>query len=219
MLSDSHHASVDSPGEDLTARYYRGHHASGSRYGFTYGGVDRLRWFTARIGAGERILDIGCRDGTLTQRYLDGNDVVGIDIDAEALARAEAQHGIVGHQVNLNNAPIPAADESFDVVVAGEVLEHLQFPTAVVAEIRRVLRPGGRFLGSVPNAFRLRNRLTFLLGRDFETDPTHLHYFSPDMLRELLGQFRDLELGYAGGRFVAIHPRLMGSQLFWACRK
>ena len=62
-----------------------------------------------------------------------------------------------------------------------------------------MLRPGGFFLGSVPNAYRLRNRLVFLLGRPPETDPTHLHMFSPDAIRALLAGFEGPELRYALG--------------------
>ena len=104
-------------------------------------------------------------------------------------------------------------------MVAGEVIEHLQFPDVAVAELRRVLRPGGVLVGSVPNAFRLRNRLEFLLGREFEHDPTHLHQFSPRSMRKLLAQFTAVEIDFIEGRHAWISRRLLGTQMMFAGRK
>ena len=123
------------------------------------------------------MLDLGCRSGALTKHFLEGNSVVGLDVDASALEKAAAL-GIEPVQANVEE-PLPFEDASFDAVVAGELFEHLQFPDALVAEIRRVLRPGGVLVGSVPNAFRVQSRLRFLRGRPPEDDPTHLRMFSP----------------------------------------
>ena len=82
--------------------------------------------------------------------------------------------------------PLPLDNETFDVVVAGELLEHVRFPRALVAEARRVLRSGGVFVGSVPNAFRMQNRLRFVRGLQPDKDPTHLHMFTPADIRALL---------------------------------
>jgi 2-polyprenyl-3-methyl-5-hydroxy-6-metoxy-1,4-benzoquinol methylase len=208
---------------DLTETYYRRHHGSGSggprRYGFTIGGRARIEWIRTRVGTGKRVLDIGCRDGTLTSAYASGNTIVGVDIDANALELARAQHGFETHHLNLNTATLPFGDGTFDVVVAGEVLEHLQFPDAAVTDVHRVLRPGGRFIGSVPNAFRLRNRIEFLLGREFESDPTHLHQFSPRAMRSLLALFHDIEIDFLDSRHLWLSRSLMGTQLMFAGRK
>jgi 2-polyprenyl-3-methyl-5-hydroxy-6-metoxy-1,4-benzoquinol methylase len=208
--------------KDIVEEYYRKHHAGETgmrRYGFSFGGAERSGWLRARIGTGKDVLDIGCRDGTLTSSYATGNRVVGIDIDEDALAHAHATHGFEVHKLNLNVDPLPFADERFDVVVAGEVLEHLQFPDEAAREVRRVLRPGGLFVGSVPNAFRLRNRLKFLLGREFETDPTHMHQFSPEGLKRVLAGFRTHEIDFLSSRHLWLHPRLLGTIMVFACRK
>jgi SAM-dependent methyltransferase len=175
---------------------------------------ERIPIFLAAVGRGKRVLDLGCRSGALTRHFLDGNEVVGLDVDAVALARA-GELGITPVQANVEE-PLPFEDGSFDAVVAGELLEHLQFPDALVAETRRVLRSRGVLVGSVPNAFRVQSRLRFLVGRAPEDDPTHLRMFSPVALRSLLGDFEGVELSFVGGRYRRLHPRLFARDLVFS---
>jgi SAM-dependent methyltransferase len=214
---------VEESVSDRTGEIYRKHHESGGRYGFTMAGDARGGWFRDRIAAVSRalskptldLLDIGCRDGTLTKQYGSGHHVVGLDVDVEAVRRANAA-GIDARAQDLNRDALTFPDASFDVVVAGEVLEHLQWPEAVVRDIHRVLRPNGRFFGTVPNAFRLRNRVLFFLGRDFEVDPTHLHWFSPASMRKLLVDFREVDIEFHGGHRRNLHPELLATQMHWS---
>ena len=103
--------------------------------------------------------------------------------------------------------PLPFDDASFDVVVAAELLEHLRRPDHLVAEIARVLRPGGTIAGSVPNAYRLKNRLRALRGRPIEQDETHEHLFRAGDVLRLLNGFESPRLKFVVGRFVRLHPR------------
>jgi SAM-dependent methyltransferase len=168
---------------------------------------ERLPLFVAAVGGpGRRVLDLGCRTGAVTRHFLDGNEVVGVDVDQHALERA-SELGIEPVWADVEE-PLPFPDASFDAVVAGELLEHVRFPDELVAEARRLLRPGGVFVGSVPNAYRLKSRLLFLAGRPPEQDPTHLHLYSPGALRLLLAEFRSVSLSFVGGRFTRLHPRL-----------
>lgn len=178
---------------------------------------ERIPLFQAAIGRGKRVLDLGCRSGALTRHILEGNELVGLDVDAAALAKA-SDLGIEPVQANVEE-PLPFEDASFDAVVAGELFEHLQFPDALVAEIARVLRPGGVLVGSVPNAFRLQGRLRFLLGRAPEDDPTHLQMFSPTAMRDLLGGFDNVRLEFVGGRYRRLHPRLLARDLVFSGRR
>jgi SAM-dependent methyltransferase len=172
---------------------------------------ERIPLFVAAIGRGKRVLDLGCRSGALTLHFLEGNSVVGLDVDAVALEKAAAL-GIEPVQANVEE-PLPFEDASFDAVVAGELFEHLQFPDALVAEIRRVLRPRGVLVGSVPNAFRIQSRLRFLRGQPPEDDPTHLRMFSPSSMRDVLAGFRDVRLGFVGGRYARLNARLFARDL------
>ncbi len=203
--------------EKLNARY-REHHRSSRSEDFVYGGADRARLFGELVGGpGRTVLDLGCRYGALTRSYVEGNTVTGVDVDRDALAEA-AKLGIETHWADAEQ-PLPFADASFDVVVAGERLEHVRDAGAVVSEARRLLRPGGTFVGSVPNAFRLKNRLRFLAGRPPESDPTHLGMFRPADVRALLGDFEDVRLELISSRFLRLHPRLFANDIVFAGRK
>jgi SAM-dependent methyltransferase len=195
---------------DLGERYEEHHRVRRDEGDFVFV-PERIPLFVEAIGRGKRVLDLGCRAGALTRHFLDGNSVVGLDVDAAALEKARAL-GIEPVQANVEER-LPFDGESFDAVIAGELFEHLQFPDALVAEIRRVLRPGGVLVGSVPNAFRVQSRVRFLRGRPPEDDPTHLRMFSPDEMRTLLGGFRDVRIDFVGGRFVRLHARLFARDL------
>lgn len=203
--------------EEMSERYGEHHRARRGRQ-FVYGGQERAALFCELVGGPDRqVLDLGCRYGALTQAYLDGNNVTGVDVDREALAEA-AKLGIETHWADLDER-FPFADDSFDVVVAGELLEHVRSPEHIVAETRRVLRSGGRFVGSVPNAYRLKNRVRFLRGRAPESDPTHLHMFSPSNVRTLLRDFDAVELRLISSRFLRLHPRLFANDIVFAGTK
>ena len=201
---------------DLSERYEQHHRERRDEGDFVFV-PERIPLLVAAVGRGKRVLDLGCRSGALTQHFLGGNSVVGLDIDAAALEKAAAL-GIQPVQANVEE-PLPFEDGSFDAVVAGELFEHLQFPDALVAEIGRVLRPGGVLAGSVPNAFRVQSRLRFLRGEPPEDDPTHLRMFSPAALRQLLSRFGRVELRYVGGRYARLNARLLARDLVFTAVK
>jgi SAM-dependent methyltransferase len=205
------------PLEDIEARY-REHHASVRDRHFVFAAPERTPLFRRYVGGpGRRVLDVGCRAGALTRAYLEGNSVVGVDVDREALDEA-AKLGIETVWADAQRR-LPFGNETFDVVVAGEVLEHLAEPRAFVGEAFRVLRPGGTFVGSVPNAFRLKNRLRFLVGRSPSDDPTMLQLLSPDALLELLHDFDGRRLEFVASRLIRLHPRLTANAIVFSARK
>jgi methionine biosynthesis protein MetW len=203
--------------EQLSRRYAE-HNRRERGAGFVFARPEREVLFRHYVGGpGRRVLDLGCRDGALTQAYAEGNDVVGVDADREALAEA-AELGIETHWADLDQ-PLEFTDESFDVVVAGELLEHLRDPERLVEEAHRVLRAGGTFVASVPNAYRLKGRLSFLLGRPPENDPTHLQMFSAADVSALLAGFDEPQVHFVAGRLVPLHPRLFANDIVFAGRK
>jgi SAM-dependent methyltransferase len=201
---------------DLSERYEQHHRERRDEGDFVFV-PERIPLIVGAVGRGKRVLDLGCRSGALTRHFLEGNSVVGLDVDPAALEKAAAL-GIEPVQANVEE-PLPFEDASFDVVVAGELFEHLQFPDALVREIQRVLRPGGVLAGSVPNAFRVQSRIRFLRGRPPEDDPTHLRMFSPAALRELLAGFEHIELHFVGGRYARLNARLLARDLVFSAVK
>jgi len=101
--------------------------------------------------AGRRILDAGCGSGPLFAALREqGAVVTGFDQSAEMLAHARAR---LGDDADLRVAdlagPLPFADGEFDDVIASLVLHYLRDWDPVLAELRRVLKPGGRLIASV----------------------------------------------------------------------
>lgn len=192
---------------------YRSHHTDNRRPGFVFCGPERTALFRSWVGSEKDVLDLGCRDGALTAAYLQGNRVVGFDVDRSALALAEGR-GIETVWADVEE-PLALEDGSFDVVVLGEVLEHLRFPAEVIAEARRVLRPGGLLIGSVPNTYRAKSRLRFLAGRppEFADDPTHFRAFRGQDILDLLADFERPEISYIAGRVVRFWPRLFANDM------
>ncbi|MCL7491509.1 class I SAM-dependent methyltransferase [Streptomyces sp. MCA2] len=105
--------------------------------------------------AGRRILDAGCGSGPLSAALRDrGADVTGIDASARMLALARRRLGddAALHVADLSD-PLPFADGAFDDVVSSLVLHYLEDWGPTLAEIRRVLKPGGRLIASVDHPF------------------------------------------------------------------
>ena len=203
--------------EQLSKRYAE-HNRLERGAGFVFAGPERAELFRRYVGGpGRRVLDLGCRDGALSSVYAEGNSLVGLDADREALTEAE-KLGIETRWADLDE-PLPFEDASFDVAVAGELLEHLRDPQRVVGEVRRVLRPGGTFVASVPNAYRVKNRIRFILGRKPEDDPTHLQMFSAGEVRSLLAGFDEPQLHFIAGRLVPVHARLFANDIVFSGRK
>jgi SAM-dependent methyltransferase len=131
--------------------------------------------------------------------------VVGVDVAEEPLRRARAHHPCLDLRIVPAESAWPLPDASFDVVWAGETIEHVADTGGWLAELRRLLRPGGRLLLSTPAHGRLVMLRLALSRRAFAAhfDPRsdHLRFYSRRTLERSLADldFSDVEIRQAGG--------------------
>jgi len=105
-----------------------------------------------------RALDLGAGQGAISHALrLRGHDVMAADINGSQFKAA----GVPFAKLDLNR-PLPLPDGDFDLVMAVEVLEHLESPRAFLREIYRLLRPGGLAVVTTPNITSLPSRMLFL---------------------------------------------------------
>lgn len=160
---------------------------------------DRILADITSLGGRGRLLDFGCGPGYFVSRAeAQGWEAHGVEVGtwAEEMARRLGLKHF--HRGMLADQNFP--DGFFDVVCANQVLEHLPTPRNELAEIRRILRPGGLFCANVPNY----HCLSILLGcDDFELNfpMAHVNYFTPTTLAKLLTKcgFEVLRTTTSGG--------------------
>ncbi len=143
-------------------------------------------------GRGHRVLEVGCSVGHVTEHLVAaGNTVVGVEIDVEA-AEAARDFADRVHVIDLDTTLLTEVEhDEFDVMIFGDVLEHLRHPGRTLGDACSLLAPGGRVIISVPNVAHVDVRLMLLEGRwDYQQtglmDDTHLRWFTRASLRELL---------------------------------
>lgn len=147
------------------------------------------------IGPEKSVLDVGAGAGIVKAMNFRGlaKEVCGVDLDSRVTSNPYLDQGLVS-----DAGEIPYPDDRFDVVFADNVMEHLDQPEQVFAEIARVLRPGGTLLFKTPNRthympliarltpHRFHQWINRLRGRD-ETDtfPTRYLCNSPSQVRAI----------------------------------
>jgi 2-polyprenyl-3-methyl-5-hydroxy-6-metoxy-1,4-benzoquinol methylase len=136
-----------------------------------------------------RVLNVGCSGGRLAEAIRErGHHVTGIDAIEVPGVRDRTDAFV---QADLSRGFPAEVGGDFDIVVAGDIIEHLPRPTDTLREIRALLRPGGQLLLSVPNFghWYPRARVAFgLFGYDRRgiQDETHLRFFTRRVLRRIV---------------------------------
>lgn len=146
-----------------------------------------------KVGNG-RALDVGAAHGYLAAALGErGFRVTGIEGDA-TLAREAGKYCDKIYHADLDQ-PLPSLNDTFDVILYGDVLEHLKDPLRVLGQLNQYLQPDGVVIISLPNIANLYIRLQLLLGRFDYTDRgildrTHLHFYTRKTFLEFLQQAR-----------------------------
>jgi 2-polyprenyl-3-methyl-5-hydroxy-6-metoxy-1,4-benzoquinol methylase len=162
------------------------------------GPVDRLEAL-ADAARGKRVVHVGFVDELLEQKRAEGvwlheriaevaTALVGLDSSAEGVARAR-EHGHEAHVVDAQSSESVAALglEPAEVVIAGEIVEHLDAPGPFLRAMRDLAAPDGLLVLTTPNAYRLLNFVAPLSGSEL-VHPDHTAWHSPQTLRTLLGR-------------------------------
>jgi 2-polyprenyl-3-methyl-5-hydroxy-6-metoxy-1,4-benzoquinol methylase len=144
------------------------------------------------VGKDARVLDLGCAIGRQARQLVAlGCSVVGVEADARAAVRAASWcERVVVCDLDLVDLPQQLDSERFDVVAAGDILEHLRDPARLLQSLHQVLVPEGRVVASIPNVAHGSVRLSLLSGA-FQyadsgvLDRTHLRFFTLATIQEL----------------------------------
>ena len=167
----------------------------------------------ALVGSEKRVLDVGCSSGYLARPLAArGCTVVGLELDPDAAeeARAVCEEVLVG---DVETMELPFGLGSFDVVLCGDLIEHLRDPETFLRRVLPLLREGGRLVLTTPNVANWAMRLGLLAGRWRYTergilDRTHTHLFTRGTLVETLERagYRVVELDFTVPLPVARTP-------------
>jgi 2-polyprenyl-3-methyl-5-hydroxy-6-metoxy-1,4-benzoquinol methylase len=152
-------------------------------------------WLVERYCRNKKVLDLGCggapefdelwKQGKLLHKRVHetGREVMGLDLDRPVVE--QMRH--LGFNVVCDNAENPQhlnGAGAFEAIVAGDIIEHVNNPGAMLAAMKSRLAADGVFVISTPNPFRWYNPLFALIGHEFN-HPQHTAWFSPLTLTTL----------------------------------
>jgi SAM-dependent methyltransferase len=157
------------------------------------------------------MLDIGCNTGPmLIPLRRQGYDIVGIDISVDDVQQAERyldeMHLPANRLSVADGTCLPFRDQSFDAILLVDILEHTDMPERIVAETKRLLRPGGIAIATVPWAYHPYVRYTWLRKLLSSRKTIDEHPDAPFKLRMLESLFAD--------DFASLCTRLV---FHWVC--
>lgn len=144
------------------------------------------------VGKNKKVLDVGCATGQIDKRLTQNDcEVVGIEKDRQAakLARKYCKKVIVGDIEILTKLPFPK--KYFDIIIFGDILEHLRQPLDVIIKLKKYLKNAGYIVCSIPNVANWVIRLKLLFGRwEYKEmgllDKTHLRFFTFKTAKSLI---------------------------------
>ena len=160
-------------------------------------------------------LDIGCGTGMdleLVKNICGDTTIYGLDIDETHFEQC-ALLGIQTKKVNLESEQIPFSSETFDLVIANQVFEHLKNWAFVLSEVARVLKPGGVMILGVPNLASFHNRILLMVGQQptcIDTAGMHVRGFTYPGLTSVIEYKNIFKIKDCQGRVFPPLPRRIG---------
>lgn len=142
----------------------------------------------------KNILDIGCYDGVFLSTIKGGNNLFGIEASDYGFKESSKKDINVKQFFFNDKDKFPFENNFFDIIVAGEIIEHIYDTDFFLEEVYRMLSPGGKFLISTPNIASFGRRLMLFTGVNpiIELSPNecnssgHIRYFTFKTLKNLL---------------------------------
>jgi len=159
--------------------------------------VDRVTYILEHCAC-KHVLHLGCTDwpytktklqsGTLLHAYLSrvAASVVGVDMDAEGVAclhKLGFEETFIDNVENFHHPNV--CGRRYDVIVAGEIIEHLENPGLFLRSLQKLMQPSTELIITTINAYCLFRFLFYLLGNEMVHED-HNYYFSPKVLRKLI---------------------------------
>ncbi|MGE0132042.1 MAG: methyltransferase domain-containing protein [Blastocatellales bacterium] len=134
--------------------------------------------FASQFVNGKRVLDIACGEGYGSAALLEAGakSIIGIDVSEEACQHARSKYGIDARSGDAES--IPLQNNSVDLIVSFETIEHINNPTAFIKECARILTPGGTLIVSTPNGG--------FESEEGSSNPFHVHEMEADEFEGLL---------------------------------
>jgi len=177
--------------------------------------VSSREQYLISLAAGKRVLDVGVVDHFPVESSKDSSNwlhkdvaaaasyILGIDILPEAVASLKAH----GYNVRIWDSTVGPIDDTFDVIIVGEVIEHLGNPQGLFRSASKMLSPNGRLVITSPNPHYLATVRTAWRGQ-FRDNVDHVTYLFPSGIAELaeregmvLTKYRGVRLPELNGRF------------------
>ena len=165
-----------------------------------------------------RVLDLGCGNGSLSNSIADqGYEVVGIEESESGckFARLDSECHFI--QSSIYNLPYAELENSFDIVISSEVIEHLLYPRELIRAAKKCLKPNGRLILTTPYHGYLKNLALALAGKMDQHltalwDGGHVKFFSVSTMTALLESEGFTNVNYKfGGRFPYLWKSMLCS--------
>lgn len=147
----------------------------------------------------DQLLDLGCWDGFIMEQIIKTGKVkkvVGVDNSKSAVKMA-VKKGLDVKLIDSVEHRLPWKNNSFDCILAGEIIEHVYDVNSFIEEIARVLKPGGSLIITTPNLASFGARITLLTGKIpwmmenelLSQSAGHIRYFTFDTLAKIVGKY------------------------------